>query len=472
MNNIVNTRISIRNDELSNWVSSDVTLLKGELALARRPGESGEEGAGTYELRIGVGNKKWQELDPGNFAISASQVIGLSNTVSELSTTHYEASSFDQLSDYSAYNNGDTAVVKELIAGEGADAKYSYTAYVWNSELTDDNKWAAMDGNYRADNVYFDQDISCAGNYTEVGNITKSKTGTTVISASGKSLEKVMETIFTKELTGTTTKPSVTINTNTQNVEYGTPLSVNYQITFSHGSYQYGPSPTGTQLSAWNVKTNGNVLDYTGISNDVITSSDVAANPSAITATFAGDTTLTANFYQVSATAGYTEASAVPNTNLGNPDDTASNFISAGTTAAAAKNLYTVYRPRYVMITNAATDAPTSFTASELSGGNKISGSSVSITSFNEWYVMTDASWPTVINVKNNYYNVFFAAPKGIKSNWTAKKSDNVNVLPTSETPSDATMTYLNGDTGTYSVYQINNATPYDDNKCNITWVN
>jgi len=73
--------------------------------------------------------------------------------------------------------------------------------------------------------------------------------------------------------------------------------------------------------------------------------------------------------------------------------------------------------------------------------------------------------------VLNNYYNVFFAAPKGIKSNWTAKTSDNVNVLPTSENPSDATMTYLNGDSGTYSVYQINNATPYDDNKCNITWV-
>lgn len=170
--NTVNTRISIRNDELSNWVSSDVELLKGELALARRP-EDATEGAGTYELRIGVGGKKWQELDPGNFTISASQVLGLNSKMSELSTTHYEAASLDQLSDYAAYNNGDTAVVKSLIAGEGADAKYSYTAYVWNSELIGDNKWAAMDGNYRADNVYFDQDISCAGNYKEVGNITK-----------------------------------------------------------------------------------------------------------------------------------------------------------------------------------------------------------------------------------------------------------------------------------------------------------
>ena len=292
-----------------------------------------------------------------------------------------------------------------------------------------------------------------------------------MISASGKSLEKVMEMIFTKELTGTTTKPSVTINSTTKTVEYGTPLSIDYKITFNHGSYQYGPTPTGTQLSAWNVKTNGNTLDFSGISSDVITSADVAANPSEITATFSSTSTLTANFYQVSATAGYTEASAIPNTNLGNPDDTASNFISSGTTAAATEFLYTVYRPRYVMITDKSTTAPTSFTASELSGNKKISGSSINISSFNEWYVMTDNTWPTVINVKNNYYNVFFAAPEGIKSNWTAKKSDNVNVLPTSTAPSDATMTYLNGDSGTYSVYQINNSTPYDDNKCNITWV-
>ena len=76
--------------------------------------------------------------------------------MSQLSTAHYEAASLDELTAYDTYNNGDTAVVKALIAGEGANAKYSYTAYVWNSELTGNNKWAAMDGNYRADNVYFD----------------------------------------------------------------------------------------------------------------------------------------------------------------------------------------------------------------------------------------------------------------------------------------------------------------------------
>jgi hypothetical protein len=38
----------------------------------------------------------------------------------------------------------------------------------------------------------------------------------------------------------------VTISSTTKNVEYGTPLSIDYKVVFNHGSYQYGPDPTGT----------------------------------------------------------------------------------------------------------------------------------------------------------------------------------------------------------------------------------
>jgi len=183
----VNTRIRIRNDELSNWEGSQIKLLKGELALGRRP-DGDDDGAGTYELRIGVGNKTWDELDPGNFAISADQVIGLNGTIASLSTTHYETADLDMLSDYDTYNNGDTAVVKTLIAGEGANAKYSYTAYVWNSDLTGDDKWAAMDGNYDASNVYIGKDVSCLGSYTAVGNINKNE-----VIPSGKSVQQILD---------------------------------------------------------------------------------------------------------------------------------------------------------------------------------------------------------------------------------------------------------------------------------------
>lgn len=71
--------------------------------------------------------------------------------MTNLSTTHYEASSIDELS--GTYNNGDTAVVKTLIA----DGKYSYTAYVYDGTVS---AWAAMDGNYNANNVYFNDDMT------------------------------------------------------------------------------------------------------------------------------------------------------------------------------------------------------------------------------------------------------------------------------------------------------------------------
>lgn len=161
-------------------------------------------------------------------------MIGLSSTVSQLSTAHYEAASLDELSDYSKYNNGDTAVVKALIAGEGANAKYSYTAYVWNSKLTGNNKWAAMDGNYRADNVYFDENLT----YTAaIGAIGTPAGGMGTISSAGMNLEDLFKTIMNKEQSGTTTQPSVAVNTSTSTVEYGTTQNPAYSFTFDHGKY-------------------------------------------------------------------------------------------------------------------------------------------------------------------------------------------------------------------------------------------
>lgn len=52
MANPVNTRIILKNDELSNWNSSSLVLHAGEMALARRED-------GSYELRIGDGKKTW-----------------------------------------------------------------------------------------------------------------------------------------------------------------------------------------------------------------------------------------------------------------------------------------------------------------------------------------------------------------------------------------------------------------------------
>ncbi|WP_291627930.1 hypothetical protein [Clostridium sp.] len=52
---------------------------------------------------------------------------------------------------------GDIAIVKSLIA----DNKYQYTAYVYDAKT---KAWAAMDGNYNATNIYFDNDLTITAN--------------------------------------------------------------------------------------------------------------------------------------------------------------------------------------------------------------------------------------------------------------------------------------------------------------------
>lgn len=57
----ITTRINLRNDALSNWLTSDVLLNKGEVALARLSGELSDR----YEMRVGVGDKTWSQLSSG-----------------------------------------------------------------------------------------------------------------------------------------------------------------------------------------------------------------------------------------------------------------------------------------------------------------------------------------------------------------------------------------------------------------------
>lgn len=68
--NIVNTRIVLRNDTLEHWQSSTNVLLKGEVALASLPGDL----SAAYQMRIGTGNKTWNDLEPSNIIIPSQNI--------------------------------------------------------------------------------------------------------------------------------------------------------------------------------------------------------------------------------------------------------------------------------------------------------------------------------------------------------------------------------------------------------------
>lgn len=72
MANTINTRLILRNDQLTAWQQSQKVLLKGEAALA----EHTISGNTKFDIRIGDGVHTWSELSSTNIIIPASAISG------------------------------------------------------------------------------------------------------------------------------------------------------------------------------------------------------------------------------------------------------------------------------------------------------------------------------------------------------------------------------------------------------------
>ena len=203
-------------------------------------------------------------------------------------------------------HDGDVCIVKTLIA----DSKWSYIAFVYTS-----NVWMAMDGNVDATNVYFAEDITLAGSYTQVGNVTKKSSETGTLSVAGKSLKDAFQAIFTKELNPTASQPSVSFNSVSSGAkEVGTSVTPSWNAKLNAGSYTYGPA-TGITASSWEISdTDGN---------------KASAASGSFPAFTVGDNTS----YKITAKATYGQG-AMPVTNLGN--DYPSVRIAAGSKSATS----------------------------------------------------------------------------------------------------------------------------------------
>lgn len=166
---------------------------------------------------------------------------------------------------------GDTAIVKRTIAND----KISYTAYVYDGE------WKAMDGNYRADNVYFDDDLT----YTvAIGTLAK-PAGSAKFSAKGKSVEQVLSSLLAKEAYPNKTDPAVSFSSTDGfgTYEIGTKKNLTYTAALSTGSYTYGPA-TGITAESWSVKCTG-VEDALATATGTFENVVAEATPKKITAT-------------------------------------------------------------------------------------------------------------------------------------------------------------------------------------------
>lgn len=254
-----NVRIQLKNDTSENWKNSTLVLLAGEFAVEND----------TNKFKIGDGATAWNELAyaGADETVIKSIINENRDTCSYVDLTAGQEDA-DGLATITAPKQGDTAIVRKAID----DTHKSYTAYVYNGTA-----WAAMDGNYNADNVYLDMDITMAGNYTQVGNLTKTQNGTATFATKGKSIAAALTDIFSKRLQpGTPTAPAVTLTFGQAKAyEVGTTVSPSYSATLSAGSYTYGPA-TGITATSWEITdTAGNTATTaSGSFADVIVADD------------------------------------------------------------------------------------------------------------------------------------------------------------------------------------------------------
>ena len=297
---ILKTRILLRNDETANWLKNQNTVL-GQ-------GEAGVEflANGKTKIKIGDGVKKWSELP----YVDGEDIVKEQIFQIEAQAEQEDLTAIANAVGDAVLQSGDIAIIKRVIASE----KYEYTAYVYNGI-----SWCAMDGNYNAENVYFDKDLVTT---SAVGNITLTN-GQATIAAAGKNLKQVFDTIFVKEKNPSITQPSVSVSLAGAGAkEVGTKVTPSYTATFNAGKYEFGPA-TGCSITSWSVTdSNGSEAQSTAIGN------------------FAEITVEDDTNYKVIATGNYSEG-AIPKTNVGN--EYASGKIAAGSKSATSSAI-TGYR--------------------------------------------------------------------------------------------------------------------------------
>lgn len=286
----LNTRLVLRNDTTGNWSTADanfdLVLLKGEIGIEY-------DATGKVKMKVGDGTTNWSAL--AYFGGEEAKV--------------YQVDSFEALPTENVAI-GDTGIVKTQIH----DDKYSYTGYVYTEQ-----GWAAMDGNYNAENVYFDDDILVT---TKIGTIQTLNNGQATLSAKGKNLMTVLSSLMAERKNPTATVPSGTVElTNNGNknysVEIGTSVTPSWKTTFSAGSYSYGPA-TGSTATAAVVSLSTNAANKTDIAAGAMNNK---------TGTLSAFTVADASKHYIKVVYGWTAGTSTPVDNFGDEyTDTANNL--------------------------------------------------------------------------------------------------------------------------------------------------
>ena len=353
------TRIVLRNDSTANWTAQDPVLLKGEIGFDMD----------LLLFKVGDGSKKWSEITKqfktyeDTIAEVKTLLAGLHTAVTYQAEVDLGANKEAALEAVAGEaQQGDIGIVREKLA----DGKFQYTAYVHTGE-----GWAAMDGNYDAENVYFQKDLTITA---AIGVQTIPSSGSKTLATTGKNVKQVFDMLCAEEKNPTITQPSVTLASNNIGAkEVGTNIAIAYAFNTNAGRYSYGPE-TGVTFSDFTATFNGE--EKTG----------QAGTFTSIQVTDTTNLTITGECAS--------SEGAIPKTNLGN--DYAEGKINA-TNYTPSKGTLTGFRGwfyGYYNGTQALADAAT-ITSDQLRA-----------------FGVNKTSFPATMDT-NQMQQMFFAAPKG-----------------------------------------------------------
>jgi hypothetical protein len=314
----LNTKIVLRNDTAENWLTHNPVLLAGEMGVETDTGL----------IKVGDGTKTWAALKYANkfentTISTASHYEGTAQPIPDTNPAQYETDEevIARVLNEVVANPDDVFIVKREIA----EGKYSYTAYIHNG-----SNWKAMDGNYNADNIYFEEDFLATANIGVVK--IDETTGSATIAAKGKNLSNVLASILAERKAPEKTDPSVTVKlTNSPlKVEAGTEVVPTYKTTFNGGKYTYGPA-TGIAAQTWTVKDNRS------------TPETKTTDSGSFSKVIIGDQTGDISAYSLTATATYNEG-AMPVDNLGDPYEGARIPAGSASAVVSTSGRITCYR--------------------------------------------------------------------------------------------------------------------------------
>lgn len=447
----LNTVVALRNDTTANWEGSTRQLAPGELALEYR-----EDGTVMIKAGAAGGDKAFKDLEYVGSDVKPAQVFQVE--LAEGATDDIAA--IEAVVGDKPLQVGDTAIVKAGIAGDHS----AYTSYVWDGET-----WAATDGNYSARNVYFHNDITLAGDYTAVGNVTKSKTETKTLAAAGQSLEDVMQSIFTKELnTGLKTEnPAASITSFTEYVEIGSSASKSATVSLSgDGKYTYGYATNPTEPATGEVVTGVKNDGSTGVVVDTSKTSPYSvvfngATQESATATFTLNAPVKTAKAELTATGKvYYTKGGVPVSNLKKAYPDQRIAAAQATSGANAKfRWYVPYFKGFIYGFNNKLDVVDTSKLTKIVGANAFGAD-----------INTAPVKPTRDTATGSWMQYWLVVPKSYNWTMTGAKDSNGLTLDVA-TKDNIKITYGTGDNAVeveYNVYVISHDAAY--NTTGISW--